>query len=353
LLYLFREGDQAVQLIGQHKIVLLLLCFILGLILSACNPSALSNSEAKAVWQTSAHSNWYIEEIPENSTACAKCHNALGYLKFLGVEGSSANQFEEPASTDITIKCQVCHNEVAETRDFIVMPSGLEISGLGQESNCLECHQGLASSLQVAETIADNPKDLVDPNLTMPNLHANAAGATFYGTQAQGGAEYPQYQFSSKFYHIFDTCGTCHDPHTLQVRVDKCSACHLGATSLAGVRNIRLSRIDYDGDGDITEGLEGEINTMMEKLWITMQLYAALTDGADLIAYYGGFLNEVGEKYTTWTPNLLQAAYNYHYAAKDSGGYSHNPKYIMQLLYDSIDELGGRTRGMTRPTTAE
>ena len=69
--------------------------------------------------------------------------------------------------------------------------------------------------------------------------------------------------------------------------------------------------------------------------------------------YGGGFLNEAGEKYTTWTPDLLQTAYNYHYAAKDSGGDSHNPKYIMQLFYDSIDELGGSTRGMTRPTTAE
>jgi hypothetical protein len=338
-----------VQLIRQRKSALLLLFIMLGLGLSSCNQSESSNTEIDVDWQASAHSSWYIEETPENPTTCAKCHNALGYLKFLGVEGSSTSQIEAPASTDTTIKCRVCHNEIAEARDFTVMPSGLEIVGLGQESNCLECHQGLASSLQVAETIADVPKDQVNPDLTMPNLHASAPSATFYGTQAQGGAEYPQYQFSSKFYHISDTCATCHDPHTLQVRVDKCSACHLGATSLEGVRNIRLSRIDFDGDGDITEGLAGEINTMMEKLWITMQLYAALTDGADWIAYDGGFLNEAGNKYTTWTPNLLQAAYNYHYVAKDPGSYSHNPKYIMQLLYDSIDELGGSTRGMTRP----
>ena len=337
------------QLIGRRKIVLLLLCFIIGLILSACNPSALSDSEAQAAWQTSVHTNWYIEAIPENPTACAKCHNALGYLKFLGLEGSSVSQIESPASTDMTTKCQVCHNEIAEAKNFASMPSGLEIGGLGPEANCMECHQGLASSLQVAETIADYPKDEVNLDLTIPNLHANPAGATFFGAQTKGGAEYPQYQYSAKFDHIADTCITCHDSHTLEVRVENCNACHLEASSLEGVRNIRLSRIDYDGDDDIAEGLAGEIETMMEKLWITMQLYAALTNGADLIAYDGGFMNEVGEKYTTWTPELLQAAYNYHYAAKDPGGYSHNPKYIMQLLYDSIDELGGSTRGMTRP----
>jgi hypothetical protein len=37
----------------------------------------------------------------------------------------------------------------------------------------------------------------------------------------------------------------------------------------------------------------------------------------------------------------------------DPGGYSHNPKYIIQLLYDSIEDLGGTTRGMTRPITDE
>ena len=339
------------QLIGQGKIVLLLLCFIPGLILPACNPSAVTDSGTEAVWQASAHTNWYIEEIPENPTACAKCHNALGYLKFLGLDDSSVSQVETPVPTDITTKCQVCHNELAEVKNFASMPSGLEIGGLGPESNCLECHQGLTASFQVAETIADFPRDQVNRDLKMPNLHADAAGAIFYGTQAQGGAEYPQYQYSAKFHHISDTCITCHDPHTLEVRVENCYACHLEASSLEGVRNIRLSRIDYDGDGDIAEGLTGEIDTMMEKLWITMQLYAALTDGADLIAYADGFKNEAGEKYTTWTPELLQAAYNFHYAAKDPGGYSHNPKYIMQLLYDSIDELGGSTRGMTRPAT--
>jgi hypothetical protein len=66
------------------------------------------------------------------------------------------------------------------------MPSGLEIVDLGQESNCLECHQGRASSLHVAEMIADHPKDEVKPDLSIPNIHANAVGATFYGTQAKG-----------------------------------------------------------------------------------------------------------------------------------------------------------------------
>ena len=73
------------------------------------------------------------------------------------------------------------------------MPSTIEITELGQESNCMECHQGRASLVQVMETINDLPSDAVDADLNLPNLHNNAAGATYFGTEAKGGAEYIEY----------------------------------------------------------------------------------------------------------------------------------------------------------------
>ena len=53
--------------------------------------------------------------------------------------------------------------------------------------------------------------------------------------------------------------------------------------------------------------------------------------------------------YTAWTPNLLKAAYNYQYSIKDPGGFAHNPKYVIQFLYDSIKSLGGDVTKFTRP----
>jgi hypothetical protein len=44
----------------------------------------------------------------------------------------------------------------------------------------------------------------------------------------------------------------------------------------------------------------------------------------------------------------LRAAYNYQDASKDPGAFAHNSTYIMQLLYDSISDLGGDTTGMVR-----
>ena len=39
--------------------------------------------------------------------------------------------------------------------------------------------------------------------------------------------------------------------------------------------------------------------------------------------------------YKDWTPRLLRVAYNYHYVVKDPGSYTHNPLYVIQVLYDS------------------
>lgn len=50
-----------------------------------------------------------------------------------------------------------------------------------------------------------------------------------------------------------------------------------------------------------------------------------------------------------WTPKLLRAAFNYQYSQKDPGAFVHNPKYVMQFLIDSIQDLGGNVSKYTRP----
>jgi hypothetical protein len=54
-------------------------------------------------------------------------------------------------------------------------------------------------------------------------------------------------------------------------------------------------------------------------------------------------------QYATFTPRLLRAAYNYSWTVKDPGVFAHNGKYALQLLYDSIQDLGGSVAGFTRP----
>lgn len=81
------------------------------------------------------------------------------------------------------------------------------------------------------------------------------------------------------------------------------------------------SLVDYHGHGDVEEGIYGEASD-------------------DEVNY--------GNRYATWTPRLLRAAYNYQYVAKDPGAYAHNPTYILQVLYDTPADIGSTAR-MTRP----
>jgi hypothetical protein len=53
--------------------------------------------------------------------------------------------------------------------------------------------------------------------------------------------------------------------------------------------------------------------------------------------------------FKTWTPRLLRAAYNYQYSGKDPGAFAHNGPYIIQTVYDSLEDIGGDVSAMTRP----
>ena len=302
------------------------------------------------------------------SASCSKCHTANGLPFFLS-EGVSITQ---PASNGFL--CETCHSNVEtyslyESSD-VAFPSGAVLSfDDNLESNlCLNCHQGRSSANTVNARTAGLDDDTVAESLGFINIHYFAAGASLFGTEAKGAYEYEGQEYKGFFDHPeeSDSCTECHSAHKLVVKVDTCADCHEGVETQADLPSIRISEVDYDGDGDITEGLSGEIETMQEVLYAAMQEYAAANSGTAAIIYDAGgypyfFLdtNENGEsdpgegiypnRYNTWTPRLLRAAYNYQYSKKDPGVYAHNGQYMIQALYDTLVDIGADTSGMTRP----
>ena len=95
------------------------------------------------------------------------------------------------------------------------------------------------------------------------NVHYFAAGATLYGSQAQMGYEYDGKLYDPKFRHVaeVDTCVACHNQHTLEVRIETCQECHTNVTSTDDLKNVRMqgSLEDYNGNGDVTEGIAAEL----------------------------------------------------------------------------------------------
>ncbi len=320
-------------------------------------------------WAGSAHADasaeafvhWDSEgAIPES---CARCHSTPGYIDYVGGDGSEAGVVDKPAPIGTVLTCDGCHNSAAEQLTSVTFPSGVTVDDVGAGARCMQCHQGRASTdsvnaaIEKAGLTAD--PHTVSADLGFINIHYYAAAATLYGGEARGGYQYEGKLYQPRNLHAegLNTCTSCHEQHTLEVKVAMCADCHEDVEEVEDLQYIRMngSLADYDGDGDTLEGISEEIQGMQELALEAIQAYATEISGTDIAysaASYPYFFvddngnGEVDEEeansdhaYKAFTPALLQAAYNYQVSMKDPGAYAHNPKYIIELLYDSVDSL--------------
>ncbi|MHC4748788.1 MAG: hypothetical protein ACYTFW_02835, partial [Planctomycetota bacterium] len=311
----------------------------------------------EAPWASSGHADaeseafthWDDDDPPEISTSCAKCHSTPGYLDFLGEDGTNAGAVDNPAPIGTTVTCEACHNEATIMMDSVVFPSGVEISGLGDSARCMQCHQGRESTTSVDQRIANADvvdDDTIDEDLSFRNIHYYAAGATLLGGEAMGGYQYAGKTYDVKFDHVegLETCTDCHEPHSLHVRVELCGSCHEGVVDHEDLEHIRYlgSASDYDGDGGVAESIKDEIDGLRDILYAAIQNYA-IGIGYPIVydshSYPYWFNAGDGSRYGTWTARLVRATFNYQFSLKDPGGFAHNAKYMIQLLYDSIEDL--------------
>ncbi len=324
----------------------------------------------EALWQTSGHADKKAEAFNDWNdanpavvpTGCARCHSSTGFQDFLGADGSKAGVVDKAPPVGTVIDCAACHNAATITLSTVTFPSGAVVENLGPEARCMTCHQGRQSTVSVDSSIktnADpNKPDVASTKLGFANIHYFAAGATQYGGIAKGGYQYADKAYDVKFAHVegLDTCNDCHDQHSLEVRIETCVVCHPGVLKKEDLKKIRMmgSAHDYDGDGDVQEGIAGEIEGLQAVLYKAIQAYATKA-GAPIIYYAGAnpyFFKDTNgngkvdaneavsaNKYASWTPRLLKAAYNYQVSVKDPGAFAHNAKYIIQLLFDSIEDL--------------
>ena len=282
---------------------------------------------------------------------CARCHSEGGFLDILGADGSPAGTVEGPAAIGTWVTCMTCHNAAATTLSSVTFPSGVEVTGLGPEARCMMCHQGRESTVSVdarIATAAPVDDDTVTAGLSFRNVHYFAAGATLYGGDVQGGYEYAGMAYDGKFQHEagLNTCMSCHDPHSLEVKVSVCATCHPGVATVADLHDVRMpgSLEDYDGDGDVTEGIAAEVEALHALLLTTIQAYANDVLGTPIVynpASHPYWFDGGGVAYASWTARLMRATYNYQYVMKDPGAFAHNGKYVIELLYDSIMDVNG------------
>lgn len=318
-----------------------------------------------------AFTNWNANDPPTIPIACAKCHSLDGYLDFVGADGSAAGVVDVAARIGTVLYCNTCHNPPTHEMTRVVFPSKAEITGLGREAVCMQCHQGRTSTDTVNQAIAGLLLDEVSDKLSFINVHYGIAAATQMGSEARIAYQYDGRDYAGRYLHVtgLTACIDCHDPHSQQVDPKKCSPCHVMVVSQEDFPRIRTTKTDWDGDSDTMEGVAMEIASLQEMLMQTMQLYANRVVGTpivygDAFPYFFADKNangvadpdeaNAGNRYQSWTPRLLRTAYNYHFVQEDGGAHVHNPVYVLQFLYDAIQDLGAKVpvpaAGFQRPS---
>ncbi len=310
------------------------------------------------------------KEIP---AVCARCHGANSVPEYLK---DGKNTPAQQAKNGLA--CTNCHADMLtyarQTVAKVTFPSGVTVDSGNNDSNlCMTCHQGRESTASVNKAIAGLPLDTPNPKLAFLHVHYYPAGAVRYGTEAKVGYEYEGKTYAGRFLHMpnVSQCTDCHLPHAGEVKIDRCGGCHDGVKTVADLANIRVStRGDFDGNGR-EEGLAREIAGLQKELYAAILTYSKNVGGAPiaftkaLFPYWYTDTNgngridpeeiKMANKYTAYTPRLLQAVYNYTFSVRDPGGAYHNGRYVLQLLYDSLDSLaqsgkaGVTVAGKVRP----
>jgi hypothetical protein len=240
----------------------------------------------------------------------------------------------------------------------VTFPSGISVdSGDNDTSLCMTCHQGRESTASVTKALAGLAPDTPDAKLNFIHVHYLPAGATRYGSDAKVAFEYPGKTYMGRAPHTptLSTCTGCHEPHGGEVKVERCGGCHQGVATKDDLPDIRMmSSGDFDGNGK-EEGLGREVANLQRELYAAIQTYARNVGGQsiafskDAFPYWHADQNGNGvidadelkpsNRYTAYTPRLMQAVYNYSFAVREPGAAYHNGRYIVQILYDSLESL--------------
>ena len=128
-------------------------------------------------------------------------------------------------------------------------------------------------------------------------------------------------------------------------------------------------RPEDNWDNDPTTKPKAEVAVFAARLYAAIQAYCAAAadsvsppSGASHCAYNAtaypywykdtnknGVVDPGETTAMKFDSRSARAAFNYQYYQKEPGAWAHNNKYIVQILYDSIADIGGDTTGLTRP----
>jgi hypothetical protein len=351
----------------------------------------------------------YLSRAPVAKAATSDC---IGAAPCVVAAGGQPDPVSTPGTyltfqNRVTgMQCSTCHLPVdATTANFkglrtvdtlFVMPQKGAVGTNGVVSYpaaqlpasfalCGTCHTGLENQASVDQKIAAMA-DATKFTASFVNGHYFGAAGIILGSEAN-----VLYQYASKTYQgkaVNWSVGTANGPHG-SPHGARCAGCHDAQQSKHSFEIDTATTVvkgTYQGAAN-TKACDGchidarafgagdyrlappkaNLAQLGADLLVAIKAYAVANNAGNAVCYtataYPYFLKDLNGNGVcdaptetartnayTFDAKLLKAAYNYQWFVKDPGAAEHNYIYIGQVLFDSIEDLGGTTT-VARPVS--
>ncbi len=311
------------------------------------SPSAAVTEDVAPAWT-------HYDFKQSNWKACQKCHTSTGFRNFVSDPENynpANNTFLLAGQQKELLYCWACHK--VEDRSFDLRNPGRfekvseysepadrisAVPDLGKANLCMVCHSGRSSGEAIKSA-----GEIKGKHFGAFNSHYLAAGGIIFRLLP--------YEFDGRDYTDFnphksikDLCIACHmsnDDHTLEAVVAEngvvkdikaydtlCKKCH-GDNKEALISTINERKAQYESALKVIEKLLAKKGIYYDK---ERYPYFYGTPSADEHTFANAFKD--------WPDkDTLGAAYNLNLLVHEPGAFVHNPAYVKQVIYDTIDFL--------------
>jgi hypothetical protein len=246
----------------------------------------------------------------------------------------------KPGSFPLVVAESTDAGAFLEKSPTVGVVTGSTAGNLGPGDTCVFCHKSRKDVTQYITATSNSLSSHWGP-------HEGPQADVF---SAKGGYEYPGKTYGTSTHQLKLSCVDCHmapvtdnenvPDHSFEPSLSVCLNCHAGATSF-----------DINGGQtlDATEmsELEADLNAAGFLTRSVAAPYGPIPDGGLAGDLFSSDSARTGATTSDGGAAGLSAAqagalYNYLLIAKGGGGGVHNPKYMQQLIFDSIVALTGK-----------
>lgn len=286
----------------------------------------------------------------ENRQDCQRCHTSTGFKNFANDPENynpANNTFLLAGQQKELLYCWACHR--VEDGSFALRnPGKLEktvpydepadrisaVPDLGEANLCMACHIGRSSG-----AVIESAEDIKGKHFGVFNSHYLSAGGIIFSLSPYefNGREYADFNPHKSIDGLCVACHMSNSDHTFEVLDENgvpkaydnlCKNCHGNKDSL--VKVIEEEKAGYEATLDYIEQLLADKGIYYD---ITAYPY-----------FYPSPNPQDGRgppnAFTDWPDKeTLGSAYNLNLFRHEPGAYAHNPTYVKQILYDTIDFL--------------